>query len=162
MQNGKSESLVLTRQATLFKPAPPPPITCAPATAPVDVANLKAVLDEDFAKAEKEGIFAAKSGIGVAIGVVKSEKRTVLSLGSVKADSIFEIGSITKTFTGLILAEMVVEGKVKYDEPVRELLPADTVTKPAGSEITIIDLATQHSGLPRAPDNLHDVNPTHQ
>ena len=159
MQSGKSESLVLRRQATVFKPTPPPPITYAPAAPPIDVANLKAVLDEDFAKAEKEGIFAAKSGIGVAIGVVKSEKRTVLSLGSVKADSIFEIGSITKTFTGLILAEMVAEGKVKYDEPVRELLPADTVPKPTGSEITLNDLATQHSGLPRAPDNFHDADP---
>lgn len=46
---------------------------------------------------------------------------------TMKPDSIFEIGSITKTFTGLILSQMVEEGKVKFDDPVRTLLPPETV-----------------------------------
>jgi D-alanyl-D-alanine-carboxypeptidase/D-alanyl-D-alanine-endopeptidase len=78
----------------------------------------------------------------------------------VKEDAIFEIGSITKTFTGLILAEMVEQQKVRFDEPVRELLPRGTVAKPAGAEITLLDLATQHSGLPRVPDNFHPADPS--
>jgi serine-type D-Ala-D-Ala carboxypeptidase/endopeptidase len=49
---------------------------------------------------------------------------------------------------------MVVQGKVRLDEPVRELLPAVTVRKPSGREITVLDLATHHSGLPPMPDNL--------
>ena len=49
---------------------------------------------------------------------------------------------------------MVKQGKVKFDDPVRELLPPGTVQKPAGAEITLLDLATQHSGLPRMPDNF--------
>ena len=75
-----------------------------------------------------------------------------------KPDSLFEIGSISKTFTGLILARMVAEGKVRLDEPVRELLPAGTVKKPAGREITLLDLVTHHSGLPRMPDNFHPAD----
>jgi CubicO group peptidase (beta-lactamase class C family) len=49
---------------------------------------------------------------------------------------------------------MVEQGKVKFDDPVRELLPAGIVQKPAVAEITLLDLATQHSGLPRMPDNF--------
>src|SRR5262249_40930355 len=79
----------------------------------------------------------------------------VFSYGTAKANSIFEIGSITKTFTGLILSQMAEQGKVKLDDPVRELLPPGTVQKPAGAEITLLDLATQHSGLPRMPDNFN-------
>ena len=75
-----------------------------------------------------------------------------------RPDSIFEIGSITKTFTGLVLARMVEQGKVRLDEPVRELLPPGTVAKPPGREITLLDLATQHSGLPQMPDNFNPVD----
>jgi CubicO group peptidase (beta-lactamase class C family) len=90
----------------------------------------------------------------VTIGVIDHGRRLVFSYGVAKDNSIFEIGSITKTFTGLVLSQMVEQGKVTFDEPVRELLPAGTVDKPAGSEITLLDLATQHSGLPRMPDNF--------
>ena len=58
-----------------------------------------------------------------------------------------------------MLALMVVEGTVRLDEPVRELLPAGTVQKRAGPEITLLDLATHHSGLPRMPDNFHPADP---
>jgi CubicO group peptidase (beta-lactamase class C family) len=43
---------------------------------------------------------------------------------------------------------------------VRELLPPGTVAKPTGDEITLLDLATQHSGLPRMPGNFRPVDPT--
>ena len=76
--------------------------------------------------------------------------RRVFTYGTAKPDSLFQIGSITKTFTGLMLAQMVVQGKVALDEPIRLLLPPDFVAKPRGNEITLVDLATQHSGLPRA------------
>jgi serine-type D-Ala-D-Ala carboxypeptidase/endopeptidase len=49
---------------------------------------------------------------------------------------------------------MAVQGKVRLDEPVRALLPPGTVTKQSGPEITLLDLATQRSGLPSLPDNL--------
>jgi CubicO group peptidase (beta-lactamase class C family) len=60
-------------------------------------------------------------------------------------DSTFEIGSITKTFTGLVLAQMVAQNKVALTEPVRSLLPARFAGEPSGTEITLLDLATQVS-----------------
>ena len=71
----------------------------------------------------------------------------------------FEIGSITKVFTGLMLAQMIEQGSVRPETPVRELLPKDTVAKPKGAEITLLDLVTQHSGLPRLPDNMKPADP---
>src|SRR4029077_10677427 len=102
---------------------------------------------------------APATGGGVVIGVVQRGTRRIFVYGSAKEDSIFEIGSITKTFTGLTLAQMVAQHKVHLDEPVRLLLPPGTVAKPAGAEITLLDLATQQSGLPRMPDNFHPADP---
>ena len=71
-------------------------------------------------------------GAGVSIGVVEPGSLGVFIFGAASVDSIFEIGSITKTFTWLILAQMMEQGKVKLDEPVRELLPPGTIAKPEG------------------------------
>lgn len=121
--------------------------------------TLQSVLDQDFADALKSGELAPSTGNGVVIAVVEHGIRRVFSYGAAKDDSIFEIGSITKTFTGLILSQMVEQGKVRFDDPVRELLPPGTVAKPEGAEITLLDLATQHSGLPRMPDNFNPGDP---
>ena len=138
--------LDLARQAKPALPAAP-----AAAGSPVSLNDLKPVLDKEFAP-----VLAAWSKAGVVVGVIDHGERKLFAYGTAKPDSIFEIGSVTKTFTGLVLAQMVEQHVVTLDEPVRELLPAGTVTKPAsGAEITLLDLATQHSGLPRLPDNLH-------
>ena len=155
---GTALPLVFTRQATEIGAAPVKPPTYDAAMAPVKAEDLQAVLDKDLAKALKDGDLAASTGGGITIGVVVHGVRRVFSYGTAKADSVFEIGSMSKTFTGLMLAQMVEQGKVRFDEPVRELLPAGTVTKPAGAEITLLDLATQHSGLPRMPDNFHPAD----
>lgn len=86
-------------------------------------------------------------------------QRQIFAYGVAKPDSIFEIGSISKTFTGLVLAQMVVQKKVTLDTSISALLPAGFVAKPEGAEITLVDLATQHSGLPRMPDNFKPQNP---
>jgi serine-type D-Ala-D-Ala carboxypeptidase/endopeptidase len=91
---------------------------------------------------------------GVVIGVARDGSTLVFAFGAAKPDSIFEIGSITKTFTGLLLAQMIAQGKVTPSEPVRELLPEGLVTKPRGREISLSDLITHHSGLPRMPNNF--------
>ena len=93
------------------------------------------------------------------IGVVARGVRKIFSYGAAKPDSVFEIGSITKTFTGLILAQMVEQKKVRLTEPVRALLPTGTVAPPTSrAEITLLDLCTHRSGLPAWPDNLKLVN----
>lgn len=75
--------------------------------------------------------------------------------------TVFEIGSITKAFTGILLAEMAGRGDVRLDQPVVELLPAATkVPERNGRAITLADLSTQSSGLPRLPGNLRPADPT--
>jgi len=127
---------------------------------PVAVGDLQAVLDKDIAGALKNGELASSTGVGVSVAVVEHGVSRVFSYGTAKPDSIYEIGSITKTFTGLVLSQMVEQGTVRFDDPVRELLPSGLVPKPDGGEITLLSLATQHSGLPRLPDNFHPADPT--
>ena len=93
------------------------------------------------------------------IGVVDHGKRRVFTYGAARADSIFEIGSVTKTFTGLALAQLAAQGKVRLDEPVRPILFPDLAAGPAGAEITLLDLATHRSGLPSVPENLDPKDP---
>ena len=153
---GTSIPLVLARQAKAIEIAEVPP---DPAMPPVELDKLQSVLDADLAGALASGALAPPTGAGIAIGVTLHGARRLLSYGAVKVDSVFEIGSISKTFTGLLLAQMVQQKKVKLDEPVRELLPKGTVSAPAsGPEITLLDLSDQHSGLPRLPDNLHPAD----
>jgi serine-type D-Ala-D-Ala carboxypeptidase/endopeptidase len=156
---GKPLALNFARQEKAIAVKGPAPPSFDPAIAPVSVDQLPAVLGRDFANVLKDGALAPGTGVGAVIGVIQHGTRRILTYGAAKPDSIFEIGSITKTFTGLILAQMVEQGRVKLDEPVRELLPPGTVAKPNGPEITLLDLATQHSGLPRMPDNFHPADP---
>lgn len=158
-QSGNSIPLNLARQATEIKVASGPPTKYDPAIPPVSAAELKSVLDKDLAGALASGELAPSTGAGVSIAVVDHGVTRVFSYGAAKPDSIFEIGSISKTFTGLILSQMVEQAKVRFDDPVRELLPPGTVEKPSGAEITLLDLATQRSGLPRMPDNFKPGNP---
>ena len=153
-QNNNSLPLTLTRQKEEIAAKPIPPPTFDAAMAPVHAADMQSVLDRDLAVALKSGELAPATGAGVSIAVVDHGVRRFYNYGVAKQDSIYEIGSITKTFTGLILSQMMEQGEVKFEDPVRELLPAGTVQKPAGAEITLLDLATQHSGLPRMPDNF--------
>ncbi len=125
----------------------------------VSVEALQPVLDRDLKEAFTTGALAPATGRGVVVGVVQHGVRRVFAYGPVQKDSIFEIGSITKTFTGLVLAQLAVQGKVRIEDPVRTLLPAGVVTKPDGAEITLLDLTTQHSGISSNPDNLHPADP---
>ena len=158
LKDGKTQDLPqelnFSRQTALTPEKARPAAAYDAAMPPVTAAELESVLDRDLAEALKNGELAPSTGAGVSIAVYEHGERRVLSYGAAKSDSIYEIGSITKTFTGLMLAQMAVQGKVKLDEPVRELLPAGTVAKPQGAEITLLDLATQRSGLPAMPDNI--------
>ena len=70
-------------------------------------------------------------------------------------DTVFEIGSITKVFTALLLTEMVTRGEVALDDPASKYLPAQVkMPERNGRKITLLDLATYTSGLPRVPDGI--------
>lgn len=150
--------LTLTRQRAMTAEKPLPGATYQPAMAPVSAEQMQPVLAADLAGALKDGELAPATGAGVSIGVYSHGVSRVFSFGAARPDSIFEIGSITKTFTGLLLAQMAAQQKVRLDEPVRELLPPGAVAKPPGPEITLLDLAAQRSGLPPMPDNISVAN----
>jgi CubicO group peptidase (beta-lactamase class C family) len=140
-------------------PWAPPPTSFDPAIAPVDAEHMQAVLERDLAAALKTGAIAPGTGAGVAIGVISGNQRRVFAFGNAAADSIFEIGSITKTFTALMLAQMEARRMVSLDQPVRDFLPAGLIPPGTGPEISLLDLVTQSSGLPRLPDNLNPADP---
>ncbi|HEX5985458.1 MAG TPA: serine hydrolase domain-containing protein [Nocardioides sp.] len=73
--------------------------------------------------------------------------------GGVDERTVFEIGSVTKVFTALLLADQVVAGNVELEQPLQELLP-DVRIPVRGRPITLADLATHTSGLPRLPRSM--------
>lgn len=152
-------ALNLVRQDKRIGPTAPAPATFDPALPPVEATQMEALLRQDLKQALSTGVLAEGKGIGVTVGVVTRSGQMVFALGAARPDELFEIGSITKTFTGLTLAQMIEQGKVTPATPVRELLPPGVVAKPEAREITLLDLVTQHSGLPRMPDNFNPADP---
>ena len=104
-------------------------------------------------------IMFIESGVpGLVIGAIHNGETAVagfgeFSDGSGKApdgDTILRLGSITKVFTGTVLASMVADGTVALSDPLQKHLDwGITVPTREGREIRLIDLATHTSGLPR-------------
>lgn len=100
---------------------------------------------------------------GIVIGILEPDGSTrILSHGTagegarpLGRQTVFEIGSINKTFTGTLLADMVARGEVALDDPVQKYMPEGVrVPTRNGRQITLLDLATHRSGLPRLPSNF--------
>jgi CubicO group peptidase (beta-lactamase class C family) len=70
------------------------------------------------------------------------------------AQTVFEIGSVTKVFTALMLTDMAARGEVALDDPVAKYLPLSARLHERGRPITLLDLANYNSGLPQLPTNL--------
>ena len=106
--------------------------------------------------------------VGLTIGILRDGKKEVFGYGRMSRDdrrvpdgnTIYELGSATKVMTGILLADAVVQGKLKLDQPATELLP-ENVKMPSNGprDVTLQDLATHVSGLPRIPDNMKVANP---
>jgi serine-type D-Ala-D-Ala carboxypeptidase/endopeptidase len=118
--------------------------------------------DDEVQEILRERIDRAHQSIGMVAISFDSTREKIAAYGRsgsavdrLDGDTIFEIGSITKVFTALLLTEMVSRGEVALDDPVAKFLPG-TVKMPArnGKEITLLDLATYTSGLPRNPDGI--------
>lgn len=110
----------------------------------------------------REGI-----SVGMVVALVDSSGVTYFAHGTravnesapVDEHSVYEIGSITKAFTGVLLAQMALHGDLQLDDPIERYLP-DVGVPSRGREITLRDLATHTSGLPRLPDNLTPADPS--
>lgn len=106
--------------------------------------------------------------VGIVVGIIDADGTQYYSFGTkslttkekVDEHSVFEIGSISKTFTGILLADQVVKGKVKLDDPVQKYLPKG-VTSPTrnGEAIQLVHLSNHTSALPRMPSNFNPTNP---
>lgn len=105
--------------------------------------------------------------VGMVVGLLHPDGSTeIFPYGKVSpsgaatdASTLFEIASISKTFTSLALADMVVEGTVTLEQPVQELLPDAQVTMLINQEpITLQHLSTHTSGLPRLPGNFQPAD----
>ena len=132
------------------------------------VAARAAVLSGDeIQKIARDNIINRRTA-AIVVGVVDASGSRVFAAGKLNGDSgseadgksVFEIGSITKTFTALLLADMVKRGEVRLEDPVSKYLPKSVkALSRGGKEITLLDLASQSSGLPRMPDNFAPADP---
>jgi serine-type D-Ala-D-Ala carboxypeptidase/endopeptidase len=95
-------------------------------------------------------------GGGIVIGYVHDGVTDSKVLGdeSLNEETIFEIGSLTKPLTGLLLADLVSKGEVKLEDSINTLLPEEA-RKPEFEAMTLQGLATHTSGLPRLPPNMN-------
>jgi D-alanyl-D-alanine-carboxypeptidase/D-alanyl-D-alanine-endopeptidase len=107
-------------------------------------------------------------GVGVSVAVYENDTVYFYNYGIAKKETdelitrshILEIGSITKTFTTTILADLVIKGTVSLEDPVTNYMPKYVnIPQRNGKQITLLDLATHRSALPRNPTN---VSPKHQ
>jgi CubicO group peptidase (beta-lactamase class C family) len=131
-------------------------------------AMARASAAEDMADAVqaylRDAVPAETANGRIVVGIVDERGSRVVGFGTadngtnrpVDGDTVFEIGSTTKTFTGLLLQDMIRRGDMKLDDPVQNYLPA-SVRMPARGRhaITLRHLATHTAGLPRIPDNLN-------
>ena len=116
-------------------------------------------------------IGAENMGVGIVVGVIDANGRRVVAYGSLakedkrplNGDTVYEIGSMTKVFTSLLLMDMVQRGEVALTDPISKYLPSSVkVPERNGRKITLQDLSTQSSGLPRMPLNFNprtELNP---
>jgi len=124
-----------------------------------------------FSRAFKENIeYRVNNNMiaGIVVGVVTPGGTSYYSCGvksldtnePVDENTVFEIGSITKTFTGILLADEVLNGGLSLDDPLHKLLP-EGITAPTrnGQSINLVHLANHTSSLPRMPDSFVRINP---
>jgi CubicO group peptidase (beta-lactamase class C family) len=114
------------------------------------------VSDDQPARAAAEA--AARRSVGATVGVLVGNRASVHGAGRLAVDaeaptgdSVFQIGSITKVVTALLLADAVTRGEVTLETPLTDVVPEAPSGLPLGS------LATQSSGLPRLPAGFRTV-----
>jgi len=103
-----------------------------------EVAEVKSVLKRRLG--QDQGV--------AAVGVISKDSKQMFFHGSANGDTIFELCSVTKVFTALLLADMTVKNELDLYDPVNKLLGERAVTS---KDLRLFHLATHTSGLPRSP-----------
>src|SRR3954452_19057480 len=127
-------------------------VTATLAAAPSTRAQTPSVpSDAEIRKILVDRIDVQKQSVGIVVGVIEPAGRRVIAYGApatadphpLNGDTVYEIGSITKVFTSLLLADAVERGEVALTDPVGKFLPAKVkVPERGGRSITLVDLAT--------------------
>lgn len=139
------------------------------ATAPSNASTAPFPADAEISRILADRIDVQKQSVGIVVGTIGPSGRSIIAHGSfggvdprpVDGDTVYEIGSVTKVFTGLLLAEMARRSEVALNDPVAKYLPMNVaIPERDGKVITLADLATHMSGLPRMPDNFEPTNET--
>jgi len=106
-----------------------------------------------------------KRSASITVGIIDANGTQIFSYGKFKDNSnqmpdgntLYEIGSMTKVFTSLILADMVQHGELNLNDPISKFLPKSVKTPTFnGKEITLLSLATHTSGLPKTELPFND------
>lgn len=110
--------------------------------------------DADLAARTRAAVGDPAGLRGLAVASVDGGQVRLAGLGEaddgrpVDADTAFEPGSVTKTWTAMLLADMLADGEVRTTDTLGSLLPDRTFTDPAVRDITVEELASHRSGLP--------------
>ncbi len=124
--------------------------------------NLPVAVVEAIEKRIEEGLNPS-----IALALIDSSGVQYFNFGKtadggkeVNRNTIYEIGSISKVFTGILLAQQVLDDELKLDDEVNAFLP-DSIKIPVmgDTEITLGNISDHTSGLPRMPDNFAPANP---
>jgi serine-type D-Ala-D-Ala carboxypeptidase/endopeptidase len=125
-----------------------------------------AVLPDDVVKAVQKRVDGGVNP-SIAIGIIDKDGAHFFNFGTktthgspVDEHTTYEIGSITKVFTAILLARQVEEGKLRLDDPVQNYLPAAVKVPKRGTvQITFGHLSDHTSALPRLPANMKPADP---
>lgn len=105
-----------------------------------------------------------KGNEGLIIAVLQDDSISYFSYGSstkdslhqIQANDIFEIGSVTKLYTGIAIRNLIAEGKLYDTSRVNNYLPKESqILHEHGNEITIAQLLSHYSGFPKTPINFN-------
>ena len=124
--------------------------------------------ESDLTSILKRMVDEEKRATGMVVGMIAKDEKVIAGYGSLNepggpipdGDSLFEIGSISKVFIGTLLADAVRRGEVNLEDPASLYLPP-TVRMPAydGNSITLLDLVTHTSGLPKEISADQELTP---
>jgi len=159
----RSHAFLVALPLVIQTPAPLPPVQETPAASTPELCEIMDAIDALATPLVDDGIT-----VGMVIGIVRGDELCVRGYGEVAlgsgvlpdAQTIYEIGSISKVFTGLLLADAVTREVVALDDPVQgfyedvfELTPFED------QPIELWHLSTHTSGLSRMPSNFRPEDP---
>ncbi|MCJ8191934.1 serine hydrolase domain-containing protein [Sphingomicrobium aestuariivivum] len=138
------------------------PLAAKPAA--TEAAATHVLPDEAAVRAALDPLVAPYPGMAIAVAIIGPGGDTTLfhaPATGYDGATRFEIGSVTKSMTGMLLALLTAEGTVSLDDPVNRYLPSDHQLPDGGDgrAITLGDLSRHRSGLPRMPADFLPAQP---